>query len=144
MLHSNCAVSLFRHGLPNCPVCRDDGRRDTENGSESDNGSESSEETDEDFEDMVTASTSYASIPSLNRMVSSILRNRSISRAPVFARTVLKRCKNKRDEMQAARRRTREFEIIHRVELKTLNRLRRSQVTRERHFREAVRAALLI
>lgn len=140
VLHSSCAISLFRHGLPNCPICRDNGRSA---GEEGDSNTTEGTDSDIEYEDMVNASTLYASIPSLKRMVSSILRDSSISRAPVSVRSVLRRCKKQRDEMQAARRSTREFEIRYRREVKTLNRLRRTQATRERRFREAVRAALL-
>ena len=140
-LHSSCAISMFRHGLPNCPLCRDNGRILGED--ESSSTAEEDDSSDDDYEDIVNTSTSHASIALLKRMVSTILRDSSISRAPLSVRAVLRRCRKQRDEMQTAQRSTREFEIIHRRELKTLNRLRRSQATRERRFREAVRAALL-
>lgn len=143
LMHSDCAISLFRHGLPNCPVCRDSGCPESEDASSTNLGSEE-EMTDSEYENMVSHNVMTATIPSLKRLVSGILRESSISSVSGVLQTTLKRCKKHREDMLIARRNTRQFEIEHRVEIQALNRLRRAQATREKRFRNSVCDALLM
>lgn len=145
MMHSSCAVNLFRHGISACPLCRDLGEAAERTASSSVSTTTGGDTTDSevDFEDAVSMEVAYAPIPSLKRLVAPILRVETFHRMPPSVRTVIKRCKKHREEMQAARRATREFEAKHRQQVKQLNALRRAQLTRENRFRKSAKDALL-